>query len=169
MKSKTFVRPLFLCAWFVAIVTAQAQIAEFQFVTSSPGFGGELFFKAPSGNTAAGDFLEGNSFITTPDGTFTVSKSMIGGPIFENPPPDIWSPSGITELNLNLYEVINSQIYDWDATPTSISDTPVNAIPADPSASGTWEYLGPPVPEPGPTLLAALGATVLFLRPLLRK
>ncbi len=162
MKLKTHAIFFFICALFASASTSQAQTYEFQFETRAPGFGGELFFNVPSGSLAAGDFLQGNSFITTPDGTFTVSKSFIGGPIFDPPLPAIWSPSGITALNLNLYEFVNSQTYNWTATPVSIADSPVGAIPLDPSASGTWVYLGP-VPEPGVMPLAVLGAAAMLL------
>lgn len=70
-----------LCALFVTASNTRAQVYDFQFLTAAPGFGGELFFNVPSGNGTAGEILEGNSFITTPDGTFTVSESIIGGPI----------------------------------------------------------------------------------------
>jgi hypothetical protein len=164
MKLKTRATFFFLCALFVTAFTAQAQISEFQFVTPSPGFGGELFFNVPSGSTSAGDFLEGNSFITTPDGTFTVSGSTVGGPIFGSSPPSVWSPGGITALNLSLYESIGPQLYNWSATPTSIADSPAGAIP-DPTASGTWDYIGP-VPEPGAMLLTALGVAALLVWPI---
>jgi hypothetical protein len=167
MKLKTRATFFFLCALFVTAFTAQAQISEFQFVTPSPGFGGELFFNVPSGSTSAGDFLEGNSFITTPDGTFTVSGSTVGGPIFGSTPPSVWSPGGITALNLSLYESIDTKLYYWTATPTSIADLPVGAIPEipDPTASGTWDYISP-VPEPGAMLLTALGVAALLVWPI---
>jgi hypothetical protein len=165
MKLQVRAKFFFLCALFATVFSARAQIAEFQFVTSSPGFAGELFFNVPSGSLSAGDFLEGNSFITTPDGTFTVAGSIVGGPIFNPPPPDVWSPAGITELNVNLYEPIGTRIYDWSATPDSIADSPTGAVPLDPSASGTWEFVGA-VPEPGAMLLTVLGAALLFLWPI---
>ena len=160
MRLKNNATFYFLCALFVTASTALAQMYEFQFLTSAPGFGGELFFNVPSGNGTAGEILEGDSFITTPDGTFTVSESVAGGPIIYPPPPTDWSPSGITALLLSLYESLNSQMYNWTATPTSIADSPVTAIPFDPSASGTWIYVGA-VPEPGTMLLTALGVAML--------
>ena len=135
---------------------------DFQFVTSTSGFGGELFFNTPAGNGSAGEVLEGDSFITTPDGVFTVSESVPGGPIGFPPPPIAWSPSGITALNLSLYEALNTQMYNWSATPTSIGDSPVTAIPLDPSASGTWVYVGA-VPEPGATQVMVLGVTAMLV------
>jgi hypothetical protein len=160
--SSTFV---FLYALFVAASTARAQVYEFQFLTSAPGFGGELFFNAPSGSGPAGQVLYGNSFITTPDGTFTGSKSIVGGPIPISPPATVWSPSGITALDLSLYESLNSQMYNWTATPTSIGDSPVAAIPLDPSASGTWVYVGA-IPEPSAMLLTALGVAAMLVWPI---
>jgi len=162
MKSKINSPFLFLCALLVTGLTAQAQMYEFQFVTTASGFSGELFFNVPSGNGSAGEILEGDSFITTPDGTFTASKSAPGGPIFNPPPPIDWSPGGITALDLSLYESLNSQMYNWTATPTSIADSPVSGIPLDPSASGTWVYVGA-VPEPGAMLLTALGAAATLV------
>jgi hypothetical protein len=168
MKLKTSVIFFFLCAWFVTVSTARAQVYEFQFLTSAPGFGGELFFNAPFGSGPAGDVLYGDSFITTPDGTFMGSESVPGGPITYPPPAIVWSPGGITTLNLNLYETLNSQMYNWTVTPTSIADSPVIAIPLDPSASGTWVYVGA-IPEPGAMLLAALGVAATFVRPIRHK
>src|SRR5579862_5535526 len=140
MRHKINIAFLFLCVLFVTASIARAQVYDFQFVTTAPGFNGELFFNVPSGNGTAGEILEGDSFITTPDGTFTVSESVVGGPIFYPPPPIDWSPGGITALNLSLYESLNSQLYNWIVTPTFIADSPVSAIPLDPSASGTWVY-----------------------------
>jgi len=156
--------------FFVLLVTAstaRAQLYEFQFVTSASGFGGELFFNTPSGNGTDGEVLDASSFIITPDGTFTVSKSIVGGPIFNPPPPIAWGPGGITALNLNLYEGFNSQLYNWTATPTSIGDSPAAAIPLDPSASGTWDFVGV-VPEPRTMPLTALGIGAMLLWPLRR-
>jgi hypothetical protein len=167
MKHKTNLAFFFLCALSVKASSARAQEYGFQFVTSAPGFGGELFFNVPSGNGAAGGILEGDSFVTTPDGTFTVYKSIVGGPLGFPPPPIAWSPSGITALNLNLYESLNSQLYNWTATPASIADSPATAIPLDPSASGTWVYVGA-VPEPGATLLTALGVAAMLVWPIHR-
>ena len=177
MKLRTSPTFVFLYALFVAASTARAQEYGFRFYTSAPGFGGELFFNAPSGNGPADQVLYGNSFITTPDGTFTESLSFAGGPFPINPPPTVWSPSGITTLNLSLYESLNSQLYSWTATLTSISDSPVSAIPlvisdspmaaipSDPSASGTWVYIGT-VPEPSSMLLTALGVTAMLIWPI---
>ena len=134
-------------------------------MTTAPGFSGELFFNAPTGNGTGIEGLEGDSFVTTPDGTFTVSKSVVGGPLGFPQPPIAWSPSGITALNFDLYESLNSQLYNWGATPTSIADSPVAAIPLDPSASGTWVYVGA-VPEPGAMLLTVLGAAAMLVRPI---
>jgi hypothetical protein len=155
----------FICALFVT-ASAMGQLYEFEFTTTTPGFSGELFFNTPSGIGTA-DVLAGNSFITTPDGTFTVSKSFAGGPVILNPPPSIvWGPGGFVELDVNLYEYVNSQLYNWVAAPTSIGDTPAAAIPAalsalDPSASGTWVYVGA-VPEPSTPLLMAIGLPAMF-------
>lgn len=156
--------------FFILFVTASAMGAEvygFEFITPTPGFSGELFFSTSSGNGSTGS-LESNSFITTPDGTFIGSESFAGGPIFNPPPPIDWSPAGITALNLNLYEYFGSQPYNWTATPTSIGDSPVAAIPDDPSASGTWVYVGA-IPEPGAPLLMALGMAAMFVRPFRHK
>jgi len=155
----------FLCALFVTASTTLAQVYDFQFVTTAPGFGGELFFNVPSGNGTAGEILEGDSFITTPDETFTVSESVAGGPIVYPPPPIVWSPSGITALNLSLYESLDSQLYNWTATPTSVADSPVGGIPLDPSASGTWVYLGA-VPEPSAMLLTAPAVAAMLVWPI---
>ncbi|MGA9777292.1 MAG: hypothetical protein WBS33_03375 [Verrucomicrobiia bacterium] len=165
MRLKTNATFFFLCALFVTASTARAQVYEFQFITSASGFGGDLFFNAPSGSGPAGEVLYGDSFITTPDGTFTGSESIPGGPIVNPPPAIVWSPGGITALNLNLYESLNSQMYNWTATPTSIADSPVAGIPLDPSASGTWEYVGA-VPEPGAMLLTALGVAATLIWPI---
>jgi len=59
-------------------------------------------------------------------------------------------------MDISLYESINSQLYHWIATPTTISDSPSGGLPLDPSASGTWVYLGA-VPEPGALPLTAVG------------
>lgn len=163
MKLKTNSTCFFLCALFVTAATARAQVYDFEFVTTAPGFSGDLYFNAPSGNGPVGEVLYGDSFITTPDGTFTVSKSVAGGPIIYPPPKIVWSPDGITALNLSLYESSNSQIYNWTATPTTIGDTPVGAIPLDPSATGTWAYVGA-VPEPSTVLLTALGVAAMLVR-----
>ncbi len=163
MKLKSHATFFFICALFASASTSPAQTYEFQFETRAPGFGGELFFNVPSGSVAAGDFLEGNSFITTPDGTFTLSESFIGGPLFDPPLPTVWSPSGITALSLNEYEIVDSQLYNWTASPTTIADSPAGAIPlVDPSAIGTWVYIGA-VPEPGVIPLAVLGAAAMLL------
>jgi hypothetical protein len=164
MKLKIHTIFFLICASLVPASITQAQIYEFQFQTTASGFGGEFFFNAPSGTESEGNFLQGNSFITTPDGTFTVSKSVPGGPIFifPLPPPTVWSPSGITALNVNLYESVNSQLYNWSATANAIADSPVGALPLDPSASGTWVYIGA-VPEPGVMLQTTLGAAGLLL------
>ena len=170
----------FLCAMFIATPVARAQVYEFEFITSAPGFAGELFFNASSGSGPFYQVLAGNSFITTPDGTFTVAQSVQGGPLGFPIPPTVWSPGGITALNLGLYEVLNSQIYYWTATPNSIGDSPVGAIPLGvplnppsdatlvaslgASANGTWVYIST-VPEPGTTSLMALTlAVILFCR-----
>lgn len=165
MKLKTSPTFFFLCALFVTASTARAQVYDFRFITTAPGFGGDLYFNAPSGNGPVGEVLYGDSFITTPDGTFTVSQSFAGGPIVYPPPTIVWSPSGITTLSLSLYELLNSQTYNWTATPTSIADTPVAVIPIDPGASGTWDYVGA-VPEPGAMLLTALGVAVMLVWPI---
>jgi hypothetical protein len=163
----------FLCALFIAAPTMGAQVYEFEFITPAPGFGGELFFNAPLGQGSVEEILGGNSFITTPDGTFTVSDSVRGGPIilYPPPPPVVWGPDGITYLNLALYESHGTQLYFWTATPTSISDSPAGAIPldvnVDPSASGTWVYVGA-VPEPSASLLMVLGFAVIFVGPFRR-
>jgi hypothetical protein len=164
MRPKTNPAVFFLCALFVMASTARAQVYEFQFLTSAPGFGGELFFNAPAGSAPAGEALYGDSFITTPDGTFIGSESFAGGPIPIFPPPIVWSPAGITTINLSLYESLNSRMYNWTVTATSIADSPVSAIPLDPGASGTWVYIGA-VPEPGAILLIALGAAMLLFGP----
>jgi hypothetical protein len=163
MRLKTNLPFFFLYALLFTASTALAQVYEFQFLTSAPGFGGELFFNAPSGSGPASEVLYADSFITTPDGTFTGSESFPGGPIVYPPPTIVWSPGGITALNLNLYESIDSQLYNWTATPTSIADAPVAGIPLDPTASGTWIYVGA-VPEPGVMLLTALGVAALLVR-----
>jgi len=152
----------FLCVLFVTASTARAQVYEFQFITSAPDFGGELFFNAPSGSGPAGEVLYSDSFITTPDGTFTGSDSIVGGPL-QNPPPSIvWSPAGITAMDVSLYESINSQLYHWSATPTTIGDSPSGGLPLDPSASGAWVYIGA-VPEPGALPLTALGIVAIII------
>ena len=168
------INPVFcvLCALSITGSVARAQIYEFQFVTDAPGFAGALFFDAPSGSGPFYQVLADNSFITTPDGTFTVAQSVLGGPLGFPLPPTVWSPGGITALNLGLYEVLNSQnnyqLYYWTATPTSIGDSPAAAIPLiaalDPGASGTWVYVGG-IPEPGAVLLMALGVAALLVRP----
>ena len=165
MRLKTNPIFLFLFALFVTASTARAQLYEFQFVTSSPGFGGELFFNAPSGSAPLYSVLDGSSFITTPDGTFTVSASVQGGPFIINPPPTVWGPDGITALNLNLYESLGPQLYNWTATPTGIGDAPAAAIPLGPnfpgrSAAGTWVYV---VPEPDAMPLVVLSLAVAML------
>lgn len=165
MRLKTNATLFFLCALLVTASTTLAQVYEFQFITSAPGFGGELFFNAPSGSGPAGEVLYADSFITTPDGTFTGSESFPGGPLRNPPPAIVWSPGGITTLNLNLYESLNSQLYNWTATPNSIADSPVAGIPLDPTASGTWVYVGA-VPEPGVMLLTTLGVAAMLVRPI---
>ena len=167
-RSKNILGPMIsaLCL-LAASASAQTEYA-FQFSTSTPGFGGELFLPAPSGTGGTAN-LYGNSYIFTPDGTFTLGDSFGSGPfgIYPNNPL-VWNigAPGISTMNVNLVEIIGGTNYGWTATPTTISDVAGVILPAlapDPSATGTWVYIGA-VPEPSTIALTAFASAALLRR-----
>ncbi len=138
-------------------------IYQFTSDTSGDGFGAELYFLEPqNASGSVSDIDLNNSYIDTPNGNFSLAGGIEVpflidvGPISQNGTLS-WNSSGITSMDLSgettalFFGVYPDGGLDWEITPTNISETPFSDEPsiieADPSANGSWTYVGSTVPD----------------------
>jgi hypothetical protein len=110
---------------FTTMSFARAISFEYDWVTATSGFSGKIFLDASSNsNGSVSDVDLANSFITTPDGTFSFTTYDP----FNSSSPLIWNSTQITSMDIEGAQSpaapgfpSNSTAF-WGTTATSVSD-----------------------------------------------
>jgi len=188
---------VFLLAGLTVAPSAHAYITlpdpyiyGFTFQSAVPGYGGEFFFDSPANSEGNLSDVGYDSYITTPDGTFTLGGSYTyqgGNNLSDNGVTIGWGPDGITSMDVTdtqaFYLGETGSVFEWDqfnwfATSNQVGDDGGTyeyftlgdaGIPAggDPSASGSWVPASIPDPASTITLLGLAAAALAGFHTLL--
>jgi hypothetical protein len=157
-----------LLAYLTVTPVAHALVTEpdpyiygFTFQSATPDYGGEFFFDSPANSEGNLSDVGYDSYITTPDGTFTLGDSYTyqgGNNLSDNGVTISWGADGITSMDITdtqaFYIGETGSVFEWDqfnwfATANEVGDDGgtyeyftlgTGSVPTggDPSASGYW-------------------------------